>query len=51
MNAQGVTVWTGIWSGGFIGPFFFNNTVTANNHLEMLNREIIPTTARRMNLK
>jgi hypothetical protein len=51
MNAPGITVWAGIWSKGVIGPFFFNDTVTANSYLEMLNKEIVPTIARRMNLK
>ncbi len=51
MNAPGITVWAGIWSEDVIGPFFFNDTVTVNSYLEMLNKEIVPTIARRMNLK
>lgn len=42
MNAPGVTVWAGIWSGGIIGPFFFRDTVTADSYLEKLNKEIVP---------
>jgi transposase len=48
MNAPGVTVWTGIWSGGIIGPFFFRETVTAHSYLEKLRREIVPSITRKM---
>ena len=48
MHAPGVTVWTGIWSGGIIGPFFFPETVTAHSYLEKLRREIVPSITRKM---
>ncbi len=51
MNASGVIVWAGIWSGGIIGPFFFHDTVTAESYLEKLNDEIVPTIENRMNLE
>jgi transposase len=51
INAPGITVWAGIWSGGLIGPFFFHDSVTANSYLEMLKKEIIPSIKSRMNLQ
>ncbi|CAF0839836.1 unnamed protein product [Rotaria sp. Silwood1] len=51
MNAPGVTVWAGIWSGGIIGPFFFRDTVTAESYLEKLRDEIVPAIKSRMNLE
>ncbi|CAF2800673.1 unnamed protein product [Rotaria sp. Silwood2] len=51
MNAPGVIVWAGIWSGGIIGPFFFHDTVTAESYLEKLNDEIFPAIENRMNLE
>jgi hypothetical protein len=36
LNVPGVTVWAGIWSGGVIGPYFYDGTVNAENYLEML---------------
>lgn len=50
MNALGVTVWEGIWSGVIIGPFFFRDTVTADSYLEKLNKEIVPAIDSQMNL-
>jgi hypothetical protein len=51
MNAPGVIVWAGIWSGGIIGPFFFHDTVTAESYLEKLNDKIVPAIENRMNLE
>lgn len=51
MNAPGVIVWAGIWSGGIIGPFFFRDTVTADSYLEKLNKEIVPAIESQMNLR
>ena len=48
MHAPGVTVWTGIWSGAIIGPFFFPEIVTAHSYLEKLRREIVPSITRKM---
>lgn len=42
MQAEGLTVWAGIWSQGVIGPYFFNNTVTGESYLEMLNDYFYP---------
>jgi hypothetical protein len=42
LNASGVAVWEGIWSHGVVGPFFFENTVTSDNYLQMLQNSIIP---------
>jgi hypothetical protein len=36
LNAPGVTVWTGIFAGGLIGPYFFDQAVTSQNYIEML---------------
>jgi hypothetical protein len=35
-------VWACIWSEGLIGPYFFDNTVTAQNYLTMLNDYFYP---------
>jgi hypothetical protein len=51
MNALGVTVWTGIWSRGIVGPSFFHNAITAHSYIEKLNKEIIPAIESQMNLK
>ncbi|RCN50166.1 transposase [Ancylostoma caninum] len=40
-NSPGVTVWAGIWSGGVLGPFFFEGTVTSDSYLEMIKRKVI----------
>ena len=36
VNSPGVVVWGGIYSGGVIGPFFFDDTVTGETYLSML---------------
>ena len=35
-------MWAGLWSGGIIGPYFFDTTVTADNYLEMLKTFFLP---------
>jgi hypothetical protein len=42
MQAEGLTVWAGIWSQGVIGPYFFDNTVTGQSYLAMLNDYFYP---------
>jgi hypothetical protein len=42
MQAEGVTVWAGIWSRGVIGPFYFEGTVTGQSYLSMLNNYFYP---------
>jgi len=43
MHPQRVTIWCGFWSGGIIGPFFFENeqgaavTVNGERYRAMLN--------------
>lgn len=41
LNAPGVTVWAGICAGGLIGPYMFEQTVNAENYLQMLYEVII----------
>lgn len=41
-QAEGFTVWAGIWSKGVIGPYFFDNTVTGQSYLTMLNNYFYP---------
>ena len=43
MQAEGLTVWAGIWSEGVIGPYFFDNTVTGQSYLKMLEDYFYPT--------
>lgn len=40
-NVPEVTVWAGIWSGGVIGPYFYDGTVNAENYLEMLHEVVL----------
>lgn len=48
MHPQRVTVWCGFWSGGIIGPFFFENdegatvTVNGDRYRAMLNEFLFP---------
>jgi hypothetical protein len=52
MNSPGITVWVGIWVGGIIGPFFFyGGNVNTSSYLEMLQREIVLTIEREMDLE
>jgi transposase len=41
-QAPGVCVWAGMWSGGIIGPYFFESTVTAEAYREMLVDFLLP---------
>ena len=50
MNASGVIVWTGIWVGGIIGPFFFHDNITADSCLEMLQEDSVLGIASEMHL-
>jgi hypothetical protein len=36
LNVPSITVWAGIWSGGIVGPYFFDGTLTGESYLEML---------------
>ncbi len=51
MNIPGITVWAGIWVGGVIGPFFFHNNVNAGTYLEILQKDIVPSIASKMDLE
>lgn len=42
LNQPGLTVWAGVCSLGIIGPFFFEETVSGQSYLNMLNNFIIP---------
>lgn len=42
LHSPQVIVWCGLWSGGIIGPFFFEATVTADAYLEMLQSFFLP---------
>ena len=41
-QAEGLTVWTCIWSKGDVGPYFFDDKVTAQSYLTMLNDHFYP---------
>ncbi|KAM7306368.1 hypothetical protein ISCGN_010087 [Ixodes scapularis] len=42
LHSPKVTVWSGIWREGIVGPFFFDGTVNANAYLDMLKTEMLP---------
>ncbi|CAF1610644.1 unnamed protein product [Didymodactylos carnosus] len=42
MQAEGLIVWAGIWSQGVIGPYFFENMVTGQSNVKMLNDYFYP---------
>ena len=42
LHSPRVTVWAGVWAGGFLGPFFFDETITGARYLEMLQNVILP---------
>jgi hypothetical protein len=42
LNVPSLTVWVGIWSGGIVGPYFFDGTVTGESYLEMLRAVVLP---------
>ena len=35
-------VWCGLWRDHVLGPFFFNETVTGERYLNMLQNDLIP---------
>jgi hypothetical protein len=37
-----VTVWCGLWAGGVIGPYFFNDTVNGDRYREMITNFFLP---------
>jgi transcriptional regulator with XRE-family HTH domain len=45
LGAEKVMVWAGVWSGGRIGPFFFDSSVNGENYRRMLENEVIPRLA------
>lgn len=42
LHSSRVTVWAGVWAGGFLGPFFFDETITGSRYLEMLQNVVLP---------
>lgn len=42
LHSPRVTVWAAIGKPGIVGPFFFEDTVTAASYLEMLNTQFLP---------
>ncbi len=42
LNLPGLNCWAGIWSGGIVGSFFFDSTVTGLHYHEMLEEAVIP---------
>ncbi|CAF4656865.1 unnamed protein product [Rotaria sp. Silwood2] len=42
MQTEGLIVWAGIWSEGVIGPYFFDDTVTGQSYIKMLNDYFYP---------
>lgn len=41
-QAPGLTVWCGLYSGGILGPFFFEETVTGARYLTVLKDDVWP---------
>ena len=45
MHPEKVTVWCGFWSGGIIGPYFFQNeagvAITVNGELQIDDKELL----------
>ncbi|CAG7818439.1 unnamed protein product [Allacma fusca] len=35
-------VWAGVWSGGYIGPFFFAGNVNGESYLRLLRTKVVP---------
>ena len=42
MRGKKVIVWAGIWSSGFIGPFFLSETINGERYLQMLEEKVLP---------
>ncbi len=45
LHSPKVMVWAALWSGGMIGPFFFQDNVTGESYLEMLETFFFPQIA------
>ena len=46
LNLVGVTVWCGISALGILGPFFFDQTVTGDVYLNLLEESVGPVSKR-----
>lgn len=42
MRGEKVTISVGIWSGGFIGPYTFSETVNGQRYLQMSEEKVLP---------
>lgn len=42
LHSPKVVVWGGIWSGGVVGPFFFNGSVNKDSYRAMLQDYLVP---------
>jgi hypothetical protein len=42
VNLPGVTCWVGIWSGGTVGPHFFEGPVTGDRYRTLLEEAVLP---------
>lgn len=42
LNVPGITCWAGIWSGGILGPHFFEGTVTGEHYRQLLEESVLP---------
>jgi len=50
LNLNKVMVWMGVWSGGRVGPFFFDATVTGENYLALLRDNVFPILEEEMDI-
>ena len=51
LDVPRVVVWSGIWSNGVIGPFFFDGNVTGETYLKMLKNVILPQLQQQQNFR
>lgn len=42
LQSPKIVVWMGVWSGGLIGPYVFEGTVTGESYLKMLSQWLLP---------
>ena len=42
MLSSGVCVWAGMWAGGIVDPYSFEDTVDGAGYLQMLETFVIP---------
>lgn len=42
LQSPKIVVWMGVWSGGLIGPYVFEDTVTGDSYLKMLRQWLLP---------